>query len=212
MSIGSYSKYNTLTKVEKYLGVVLQAEKNLFSSNEIRKIAPSIYLVEDLRRAKLMRFASEKERSERLVSPILTEFAITNEGKITVYSGHDLDIDKELGLVGECDFLLSLGENTIQVVRPPIFTIVEAKKQDLDWGTAQCAAQMVGSTKFNAMNGIHFPYIYGAATDGTTWKFLKLQDNLLTVDSDFFTIQNLDTLLGILQYILDDCSKFQQKK
>jgi hypothetical protein len=208
VAIQSYSKYNNLIKVEKYLGVKLQPDRSLFDNKKISLIAPSPHLIEDLRRAKVLKFATEKERSERLVSPILGELAVLNENQLTIYSGHDLDIDKSLGLVGECDFLLTLGENTIQVLRPPIFTIVEAKKQDLDWGTAQCAAQMVGSSIFNAQNGINFPYIYGATTDGTTWKFLKLKGKDLTIDADFYTVQNLDKLLGVLQFILDDCKQF----
>ena len=211
VAIQSYSKYNNLVKVEKYLGVKLQPDRSLFDSSKASSIQPSTHLIEDLRRAKILKFASEKERSERLVSPILSELAMLNENEITIYSGHELEVDKSLGLVGECDFLLTLGENTIQVLRPPIFTVVEAKKQDLDWGTAQCAAQMVGSTRFNATHDINFPYIYGATTDGTTWKFLKLKNKDLIVDSDFYTIQNLDKLLGVLQFILNDCKKFNQK-
>ncbi len=211
VAIQSYSKYNNLVKVEKYLGVKLQPDRSLFDPAKTPSIQPSTHLIEDLRRAKILKFASEKERSERLVSPILSELAMLNEYEITIYSGHELEVDKSLGLVGECDFLLTLGENTIQVLRPPVFTVVEAKKQDLDWGTAQCAAQMVGSTRFNATHGINFPYIYGATTDGTTWKFLKLKDKDLIVDSDFYTIQNLDKLLGVLQFILNDCKKFNQK-
>lgn len=211
VAIQSYSKYNNLVKVEKYLGVILQPDRSLFDAQKLQLIQPSAHLIEDLRRAKVLKFASEKERSERLVSPILGELAMLNENEITIYSGHDLDVDKELGLVGECDFLLTLGENTIQVVRPPIFSVVEAKKQDLDWGTAQCAAQLVGSTLFNASYGIEFPYIYGATTDGTTWKFLRLKNKELIIDSDFYTIQNLDKLLGVLQFILNDCKKFNVK-
>ncbi|MDZ7880219.1 MAG: hypothetical protein U5L45_21260 [Saprospiraceae bacterium] len=208
VAIQSYSKYNNLVKVEKYLDVKLQPDRNLFDAAKLTLIQPSEHLIEDLRRAKVLKFASEKERSERLVSPILSELAIRNENQITIYSGHNLDVDKLLGLSGECDFLLTLGENTIQVVRPPVFTVVEAKKQDLDWGTAQCAAQMVGSMRFNAHYGIEYPYIYGATTDGTTWKFLKLKGKELSIDSDFYTIQNLDKLLGVLQFILSDCNKF----
>ena len=211
VTIQSYSKYNNLVKVEAYLGVKLQPDRSLFDSTKVELIQPTAHLIEDLRRAKVLKFASEKERSERLVSPILSELAMRNENQITIYSGHNLEVDKALGLTGECDFLLTMGENTIQVVRPPVFTVVEAKKQDLDWGTAQCAAQMVGSTRFNANYGVEFPYIYGATTDGTTWKFLKLKGKDLMVDSDFYTIQNLDRLLGVLQFILTDCKNFNVK-
>jgi restriction endonuclease S subunit len=203
----AYSQYHSLKKVEKALNLKLMSQV-FFEYESIEPIEPSIWLIESLRRAHKLKFESEKERSERIVSPILSELANINDGKLTIYSGHNLDIDKEKGLMGECDYLMSLGDKVIDVVQSPLFTIVEAKRQDMTWGTAQCAAQMVGAKQYNEADGVQLPYIYGATTDGIKWRFLKLVNNDLFIDTNYYTIDNLPKLLGVLQFILDDCRKF----
>jgi hypothetical protein len=204
----AYSQYNNLKKVEKGLNLKLVSQ-TFFEHIQIRPIDPSTWLIESLRRAHKLKFESEKERSERIVSPILSELANINDGQVTIYSGHDLDIDKEKGLMGECDYLMSLGDKIIDIVQTPIFTIVEAKRQDMTWGTAQCAAQMVGAKKYNEADGVTLPYLYGATTDGIKWRFLKLVEGNLFIDTNYYTIDHLDKLLGVLQFILDDFKQFQ---
>ena len=203
----AYSNYNNLKKVETQLGLKITGGY-FFNVNDIIPIEPSSWLVESLKRAKSQGYDSEKERSERIVWPILSELSALNDLAITIYSGHELNIDKALGLNGECDFLLALGKKVIQMVQSPLFSVVEAKRQDLAWGTAQCAAQMVGVSKFNELEGNKLPYLYGATTDGVKWNFLKLENNVLTVDQTDVVFQDIPKLLGILQFLLDDCKKF----
>jgi hypothetical protein len=203
----AYSNYNNLKKVEKQLGLKIKGGY-FFSVNDIVSIEPSAWLLESLKRAKRQGYDSEKERSERIVWPILSELSNLNDLGITIYSGHELNVDKSLGLNGECDFLLALGQKVIQMVQSPLFSVVEAKRQDLAWGTAQCAAQMVGVLKFNELEGKKLPYLYGATTDGVKWNFLKLEDDVLIVDQTDVLFGDIPRLLGILQFLLDDCKKF----
>jgi hypothetical protein len=202
----AYSNFNNLKKVETLLGLKIQ--RGYFSFNEIVPLEPSDWLLESIRRAKRQGYFSDKERSERIVWPILSELSNLNDLGLTIYSGHELNVDKALGLNGECDFLLTLGRKVIQMVQSPIFSVVEAKRQDLAWGTAQCAAQMVGISKFNEAEGKKLPYLYGATTDGVKWNFLKLENNVLTVDQTDVLFGDIPKLLGILQFLLDDCKKF----
>ena len=138
---------------------------------------------------------------------ILSELLNLNDGELTIYSGHELNVDKELGLTGECDFLFSLGDKVIDIVQTPIFTVVEAKKQDMAWGTAQCAAQLYGAKRYNEKDNTSVPYLYGATTDGLKWRFLKLENDTLKVDTNYYSLDNLPQLLGILQWLLDDCKQ-----
>jgi hypothetical protein len=203
----AYSNYNNLKKVEKQLGLKIKSGY-FFSVNDILPVESSEWLIESLKRAKRQGYDSEKERSERIVWPILSELSNLNDLGITIYSGHELNVDKSLGLNGECDFLLALGQKVIQMVQSPLFSVVEAKRQDLAWGTAQCAAQMVGVSKFNELEGNKLPYLYGATTDGVKWNFLKLENNVLIVDQTDVLFGDIPKLLGILQFLLDDCKKF----
>ena len=67
---------------------------------------------------------------------------------------------------------------------------------------------MVGVLKFNESEGKILPYSYGATTDGVKWNFLKLENNVLTVDQTDVLFGDIPKLLGILQFLLDDCRKF----
>jgi hypothetical protein len=203
----AYSNFNNLKKVKTLLGLEI-IDDYFFSVNDIQSIEPSVWLLESIKRAKRQGYDSEKERSERIVWPILSELSNLNDLGLTIYSGHELNVDKALGLNGECDFLLTLGRKVIQMVQSPIFSVVEARRQDLAWGTAQCAAQMVGVSKFNESEGNKLPYLYGATTDGVKWNFLKLENNVLTVDKTDVLFGDIPKLLGILQFLLDDCKKF----
>jgi hypothetical protein len=123
-----------------------------------------------------------------------------------LYSGRDLPADPANNLNGECDFLLSYGEDiVIDELMSPIFCAVEAKKQDMEYGTAQCAAQLYGVHVFNMNNKWIAPRYYGCATSGVEWRFLKLENKTLTLDIQRYSIFKLGELLGVLQYIVEDC-------
>ena len=114
----SYSKYTDLKTVTEAFGLSLKRD-SLFPKT-IAKIEPSGWLIESIRLAYKAGFDSEKERSERLVSPVLTALLAQNDEQLTIYSGHQLNVDKSRGLVGECDYLLSLGKKVIEVIQSPI--------------------------------------------------------------------------------------------
>ena len=204
--VTSYSKYTDLKKVTQAFG--LQLKRASLFADMIHEIEPSAWLIECIRLAYKAGFDSEKERSERLVSPVLTSLLSINDNELTIYSGHQLNVDKSRGLTGECDYLLSLGKKVIEVVQTPIFTVVEAKRQDMVWGTAQCAAQLVGANLYNISDNVNLPYLYGATTDGIEWRFLKLENNVLTIAEEISSVEKLPKLLGQLQFLIDDCKKF----
>jgi hypothetical protein len=114
-----------------------------------------------------------------------------------------MDVDRTSGLTGECDFILSKGEAS-RVVQAPIFSLVEAKSQDIDAGLGQCAAQMVGARLFNQHKEQNIETIFGCVTTGETWQFLKLDHQSIVIDNRSYLFFNeLETIVGILQTILD---------
>ena len=169
---------------------------------EISLIEPSATLKDALEEARSQPVRSEKARSEWLVMPVLFELRKRNNRFFNIHSGEYLNVDREAGLYGEVDFML--GKNTgSYVIDTPIFSLVEAKKQDIDFGINQCAAQMVGAMKFNAVHGHQLPVIYGCVTTGDTWAFLRLSENLLEIDPTLHSISSPNLVLGILQHIID---------
>jgi hypothetical protein len=185
----------------KNFGIKFRAE-HLFEKLNVVKIEPSEWLKETLSRGQRIGFSSEKSRSERLVSPILTELSIENKEAFTIYSGMLLNVDEANGLNGECDFMLSFSKIQDFVVAP-IFNITEAKKQDIEQGTIQCAAQLIAANQLNESEGYKFKTLFGCSTTGTEWRFLKLENNIITLDIDRYFLSDIDMLLGVLQFIVN---------
>jgi hypothetical protein len=117
-----YSQYNTLQSVRQKLGVKTHFG-TLFSN--IVPVQPSDWLVQTIERNTRNRTAyfNEKSRSEGIVFPILSDLQYQNEFKFALYSGAVIEGDKELGLNGECDFVLSQAQQSIELERP-VFCII----------------------------------------------------------------------------------------
>lgn len=166
-------------------------------------VAPSDWLKETLSIGEDygLRAGTEKARSEFIVTPILLELRRGSAEPFAIYSGRNLEGDRSIGLNGECDFLLSRGETSYSL-HAPVFTIVEAKKQDLDLGLGQCAAQLVGARLFNQKKKAPIPVLYGCVTTGDNWLFLKLENQILTLNSRRYFYTELNDILGFLTQIL----------
>jgi hypothetical protein len=167
-------------------------------------LAPSAWLLETLKTSlKLARSSSsEKARSEFIVVPLLLEMERRNQETFAIFSGERLDVDESRGLKGECDFMLSKGPIT-STIQAPIFSIVEAKRNDIKEGLGQCIAQMLGAQLFNQAANNEIAVIYGCVTTGEDWQFLRLQERTVEMDENRYYINELGKLLGIFQTILD---------
>ncbi len=189
----------TLDDLTATFGIV-NRKTSLFGA--ISPVEPSPWLNQTLRYGQRLSLRTEKARSELLVSPILVELIERNSGFLTLYSGERLNADAQVGLVGECDFLLAR-ETGSYSINFPIFAIVEAKKKDIDLGIDQCAAQLLGARVYNEARHHPVPYLYGCSTTGEDWVFLKLENDIIYVDSTRYELSDLPTLLGVLQTIVD---------
>lgn len=195
----AYSDF-TLTRLIREFDVKVRGVRSLFT--DVPPIEPSPWLLESLARANNIGFGSEKSRSERLVSPVLMELSNLNQDNFAIISGANLDVDASRGLNGECDFILSF-TRLQDLVQAPIFCITEAKKQDVELGTAQCAAQLIGATQLNQQAQHSIPTLYGCSTTGLEWRFLRFEDNVFVVDETRYLVNEPAKLLGVLQQILD---------
>ncbi len=193
----AYSDFS-LADLEEKFGVTNQ-RKRLFEN--ITPILPSEKLRLELAEGEEMPIKSEKAKSEWIVVPILKELRNRNNKFLTIYSGEILTADKEKGLVGECDFIIAKDTKTFDVSLP-IFMLVEAKKNDMEEGIRQCAAQMIGARVFNQKKGIQLEKVYGCSTTGDDWQFLELSDQLYIDNKKYFLVE-LKELLGIFQFIID---------
>lgn len=158
-------------------------------------LPPTAWLTETLARGTALALISEKARSEFVVAPILLNVRELVQNRIAIYSGQRLDVDQAEGLAGECDFLLAASA-PLPVIRAPVVSVIEAKKADIDLGLGQCAAQMVGSLRFNEQAGNSIGVVYGCVTTGEVWQFLRLEARRLTIDTERFYIDDLGRILA----------------
>ena len=167
-----YADFTAKNLIQQF-GVKFRGQR-LFEN--VPPVQPSQALEAVLKKGMTMGFSNEKSRSERLVSPILLELGDINQYSFYIYSGANLDVDESLGLKGECDFMFSFSR-VREFVMSPVFCITEAKKQDIEKGTIQCAAQLIGAKKLNEAEGNPIDTLYGCSTTGLEWRFLKYTDN-----------------------------------
>jgi hypothetical protein len=196
-----YSSF-TLDDVEEKFGLDFQASSFI---PELKPIPPSEWLKETLLMTlPLAKIAgSEKARSEFIIAPILVELIKLTNNEISVFSGEDFTVDRELGLNGICDFIISQSSNQIKV-SAPVIALVEAKKGVLKDSWGQCIAEMLAANKFNEHRKKSIEYMYGIVTSGNSWQFLRMKEKTVIIDPDEYTITSIEKLLAILNWMVSD--------
>jgi len=178
---------------------------------EIGSLAAPPWLPGLLQRNADLALGSEKARSEFIVAPVLSAVRELAKAKVHVYSGVRLDIDADRGLKGECDFIL--GRTTsIYVMQSPLLVVLEAKKNDIEEGLGQCAAQMLGAKTFNESDGTATPFLFGCVTTGEDWQFLKLENQELLVHPSRFGLGELERILWVLVQCIDEVDRHASAK
>lgn len=144
---------------------------------------------------------TEKARSAFLITPLLVEARRRANRPSTIFPGINLDVDRERGLVGFCDFVISRTAEYYYLRRPSV-AVVEAKREDLVAGLGPCAASMVAMRLFNEQDHTPVPAVYGAVTSGTNWRFLRLAGNRLNIDRPEYYLSDAGKIVGILVHII----------
>ena len=139
---------------------------------------------------------SEKARSEFIIAPILVEVRSLMNNSISLFSGEDFTVDRELGLNGICDFLISRLPTQFKI-NAPVVALVGAKKGVLKDGWGQCIAEMVAAQKFNHSHQQSIDIIYGVITSGTRWQFIEMRERNVTIDPEEYSLPPVEPLLGI---------------
>jgi hypothetical protein len=197
----AYSDFS-VSKVKKVFGLT---EKPVTLFDKLTNIQASNWLKETLETSLKLALSSssEKARSEFIVAPILLEIEKRNKDEFSIFSGERLNVDEDKGLKGECDFILSKGpiSSTIQA---PVFSLVEAKRNDIKEGLGQCIAQMVGAKIFNQNEENQIHIIYGCVTTGEDWQFMKIEENIIFMDTNRYYISELHKIISVFQSIVDN--------
>lgn len=195
-----YSNYKNFKQTLKKLQLD-ETDINLFPT--IKLVQPSDWLLQTLAFAERVPLTNEKSKAERIISPILMEVALHFEQQITLFSGEDLSVDTSMDLAGECDFFFAKHPRK-SVMQAPVITLVEAKDEDFEYGQAQCTAQMYASLRYNKEEGKPLPFIYGCAVTGGEWRFLRLENQSIVLDTKTYYLVELSKILGIFHQIIEE--------
>ena len=201
----AYSDF-TLKKVKTTFN--LKTIENISLFTDIQGLEVSEYLNTTLARNVPLALSinTEKARSELIIINILVEVKDMLAEEISLFSGVDFTVDKEQGLNGFCDYILSNSPEQLYI-DTPLVTIVEAKNENIISGLGQCIAEMYAARLYNEREDIHLPCLYGAVTSGDEWKFLKLTEHTAYIDKDHYYLADIAKIIGILANMFKHTAK-----
>lgn len=195
--------YSQFTLVKALVAFDLSLQEHRFLP-EIAAIAPSPVLQGFLEETlPVATSGSEKVRSEGIIYPVLVEVRKILDRQVSIFSGEDFTVDEAQGLNGIVDFLVSRSP-IISAIQAPVAVIVEAKKADITTGLGQCVAEMVAAQRFNQYRDQPLSTIYGTVSSGTLWRFLKLEDNQVTIDLTDYPLPPVEQILGFLVWMVQE--------
>ena len=192
----SYSNF-TLKRVKEEFSLSIIENEDLFSMVEEIKISEYLDKTLNYNVPLALAISTEKARSELIIANILLELKRILKDQIGLFSGINLDVDKDRDLNGFCDYILSRSSEQFYL-SAPILAIVEAKNEQITSGLGQCIAEMIAANIFNEREGNLVQQIYGAVTTGNAWKFLKYQDDAAYIDKLEYYISNVGKIMAIL--------------
>lgn len=149
-------------------------------------------LIEDLAK-NLTRMISRNEQTKRemLVAPIVQQIIANTNALIRI----EYPVNVSNQLQGNVDYLLSL-PNLRELL------VIEAKRDDLDYGFTQLMAELIGLDQWERSPSIEQqPVLVGALTSGQTWLFgvLHRRERRIEQGVNLYTLpEDTETLLRIL--------------
>ena len=151
----------------------------------------------EFNRQHLNLFASEDSACETVIFPILREVYKTYADGYVLWIRQSITYDEILS--GTPDyFIAAKSELGKPIVGTPLIILVEAKKNDFEQGWGQCLAELVAAQKIN--DDPDFP-VYGIVTDGKSWEFGRLVDDIFTQNRTNFNLGNLSALFGAVDSV-----------
>lgn len=200
----SYKDF-TIKKVQDVFQVEIIEKPGIFTDIKAKTISQHLTQTLEENIPLATSINTEKARSELIIAPILVELRKSFDHKISLFSGIELNVDKEKELNGFCDFIISSSAEQL-FLKAPILTIVEAKNDNVMSGLGQCIAEMIAAKIYNETEGNNINNIYGVVTSGSIWKFIKLRSNEVHIDLDDYGIKELTRIMGILSSMVEQAA------
>ena len=187
-------------QVQKDLGLTVH-DADLFASTPAYSMAPELAAFIQYAVALAAANGTEKAKSEFVIAPVLVELRRALHDCFHLFSGLEWEVDRDRGLNGYCDFLLTKGESQY-ILGAPFVAVVEGKNDLVRPGLGQCIAAMYAAQVANQQAKTAIASVHGVVSTGSAWKFLRLQGTVVTIDIPEYYIDNLPKIMGILREIV----------
>ena len=193
----AYSDFD-LKRVKAEFDLKIVETDDLFSAVEEVEISPFLSDILKQNVPLALAMGTEKASSELILINVFLE--LKNRLNISFFSGIDFTVDKERGLNGYCDFIISKSPEQL-FLDVPIIAVVEAKNERIMSGLGQCVAEMIAAAIYNTREKLPIARVYGAVTTGHAWKFLTMDANVVSIDREDYSIKHPQKIIGILSYM-----------
>ena len=160
---------------------------------------PSDYFRENLRRLESFDLENSELAKMVLIDGLFGEI-VPNHPNLKVWKAAPLETDE---LIGAADYLITPKR---AYVATPLLCVAEAKKDDFVQGRAQCLAEMVACQWNNRQENLAID-IFGIVSNGQVWQFYKLEPSAKIYETSQYGIEDLDGVLGALDYVCAECAK-----
>jgi hypothetical protein len=189
-------------QVQQDLGLAVD-EADLFSSVAVVALREEFVAVLTEGTNLALAVNTEKAKSEFIIAPLLLELRRSMGDRFGLFSGVELAVDPGRGLNGVCDFIITRSARQF-ILSSPLIVIVEAKDDNLRSGLGQCIASMYAAQIFNQQSSTPIETVFGVVTTGSAWKFLQLQQSVVTLDVKEYDIDNAGKILGVFVHIVQN--------
>jgi hypothetical protein len=187
-----YSTFKSIGEVAEKFDIEVRTES--FIERKELKIANNIFSRIKGRLVESTYFINEFAICEHIISHILDEVA-ENYPPLLVWSRAPFNVDKELNLVGEPDYLIA-GKTKHGVMALPPLCVMEAKQERWSEGWAQTGAEMYAASLKGAK------ICFGVVTTGKAWEFGRFENNILTVEaSQISATEDLQKVFDVLNWL-----------
>jgi hypothetical protein len=134
--------------------------------------------------------SNETSRREVLISPIILDLVHYTKSEVRIE--YPLKITNQLQ--GYLDYFIENRQNIL---------VIEAKKEDLDYGLTQLIAELIALDKWEKME--QQTEILGAITTGKIWEFCKLNSSQNSIEqglNSYRVTEDIEPLMRILVHSL----------
>ena len=165
-------------------------------------VPPSAFFQERRKRLEEYFDLLNSEKARELLIDAVCEEVLSRHTHLKMWKAAPLEGEDTAGVV---DYLLAPKKRYLE---NPLLCVVEAKKDDFIQGEAQCLVEMQACYWNNAQSD-HTAEIFGIVTNGEMWKFYRL-DSEKVYEALPYTIGDLPRLLGVLDWVFEQCETVAQ--